>query len=44
VLTGDGRLLDATPDAGARELFRGLPNSYGTLGYAVSLKVEPASR
>jgi FAD/FMN-containing dehydrogenase len=40
VLTGDGRLLTATRDNEHAELFRGLPNSYGTLGYAVSLKVE----
>ncbi|MDT7684992.1 MAG: hypothetical protein QOG57_5302 [Pseudonocardiales bacterium] len=40
VLTGDGRLITATRDNEHAELFRGLPNSYGTLGYAVSLKVE----
>jgi FAD/FMN-containing dehydrogenase len=40
VLTGDGRLVTATADNEHAELFRGLPNSYGTLGYAVSLKIE----
>ncbi|MBB6379645.1 FAD/FMN-containing dehydrogenase [Pseudonocardia eucalypti] len=40
VLTGDGRLVTATPDNEHADLFAGLPNSYGTLGYAVSLKVE----
>jgi FAD/FMN-containing dehydrogenase len=40
VLTGDGRLVTATADNEHADLFRGLPNSYGTLGYAVSLKVE----
>ncbi|MBO0877926.1 MAG: FAD-binding oxidoreductase [Pseudonocardia sp.] len=40
VLTGDGRLVTATADNEHAELFRGMPNSYGTLGYAVSLKVE----
>jgi FAD/FMN-containing dehydrogenase len=39
-LTGDGRLLTATADNEHAELFRGLPNSYGTLGYAVSLKID----
>ncbi|WP_051341604.1 FAD-binding oxidoreductase [Pseudonocardia spinosispora] len=40
VLTGDGRLITATRDNEHADLFRGLPNSYGTLGYAVSLTVE----
>ncbi|WP_028922892.1 FAD-binding oxidoreductase [Pseudonocardia acaciae] len=40
VLTGDGRLVTATADNEHADLFRGMPNSYGTLGYAVSLKVE----
>jgi FAD/FMN-containing dehydrogenase len=40
VLTGDGRLVTATEHNEHAELFAGLPNSYGTLGYAVSLKVE----
>jgi FAD/FMN-containing dehydrogenase len=40
VLTGDGRVLTATADNEHAELFRALPNSYGTLGYALSLTVE----
>ena len=46
VLTGDGRLVEARPDNEHADLFRGLPNSYGTLGYAVSLTValQPVSR
>ncbi len=40
VLTGDGRLVTATPDNEHATLFRALPNSYGTLGYAVSLMVR----
>jgi FAD/FMN-containing dehydrogenase len=40
VLTGDGRLVTATPDNEHAALFRALPNSYGTLGYAVALKVR----
>lgn len=37
VLTGDGRILHCTPDNEHRDLFLGLPNSYGTLGYALKL-------
>lgn len=37
VLTGDGRVLTCTPDNEHRDLFYGLPNSYGTLGYALKL-------
>jgi FAD/FMN-containing dehydrogenase len=46
VLTGDGRLVTATSDNEHADLFRGLPNSYGTLGYAVSLTVrlQPVDR
>src|SRR5437762_7099129 len=39
VLTGDGRIVVATPDNEHRDLFRGFPNSYGTLGYALRLKI-----
>lgn len=35
VLAGDGRVLTCTPDNEHRDLFFGLPNSYGTLGYAL---------
>ncbi len=46
VLTGDGRLVTASADNEHSELFRALPNSYGTLGYAVSLRValQPVCR
>ncbi len=37
VLTGDGRILTCTPDNEHRDLFRGFPNSYGTLGYALAV-------
>ncbi|MCC6198182.1 MAG: FAD-binding oxidoreductase, partial [Burkholderiales bacterium] len=37
VLTGDGRIVTCTPDNEHRDLFHGLPNSYGTLGYALRL-------
>ena len=40
ILTGDGRVLRATADNEHAELFRGFPNSYGTLGYALSLTIE----
>jgi FAD/FMN-containing dehydrogenase len=40
VLTGDGRIVTATPDGPHADLFRGFPNSYGTLGYALGLTIE----
>jgi FAD/FMN-containing dehydrogenase len=46
VLTGDGRVVTATPENEQRDLFYGFPNSYGTLGYALkvtsrTLRVKP---
>src|ERR1700755_138878 len=40
ILTGDGRVVRATPDNEHAGLFRGFPNSLGTLGYALSLTIE----
>ena len=40
VLLGDGSVVVATPDNEHRELFFGFPNSYGTLGYALRVKVK----
>jgi FAD/FMN-containing dehydrogenase len=40
VLTGDGRVVVARPDGPHADLFAGFPNSYGTLGYALRLKIE----
>ncbi|HEY2062061.1 MAG TPA: FAD-binding oxidoreductase [Amycolatopsis sp.] len=40
LLTGDGRVVVARPDNEHRELFHGFPNSYGTLGYALRLRIE----
>src|SRR6266568_875391 len=40
ILTGDGRVVAATAAGEHAELFRGFPNSYGTLGYALSLTIE----
>ncbi len=46
VLTGSGEVV--TADAGTRhpDLYRGFPNSYGTLGYATRLRIalEPVGR
>ena len=39
VLTGDGRVIVATPDNEHRALYYGFPNSYGTLGYALRLSI-----
>ncbi len=40
VLTGDGRVVTARADNEHADLFRGFPNSYGTLGYALRLKIQ----
>ncbi|MBV9313530.1 MAG: FAD-binding oxidoreductase [Pseudonocardia sp.] len=40
VLTGDGQLVTATADNEHAALFRALPNSYGTLGYTVALRIQ----
>ncbi|HET8615384.1 MAG TPA: FAD-binding oxidoreductase [Actinomycetales bacterium] len=40
VLTGSGEVVRATPDGPHADLFRAFPNSYGTLGYALSLTIE----
>jgi FAD/FMN-containing dehydrogenase len=39
ILTGSGEVVTVSPDQHA-DLFRGFPNSYGTLGYSVRLKIE----
>jgi FAD/FMN-containing dehydrogenase len=46
VLLPDGRLVACTPANEHKDLFYGFPNSYGTLGYALKLKVMtvPAKR
>jgi FAD/FMN-containing dehydrogenase len=38
VLTGDGRILECTPDNEYSDLFFGIPNSYGTLGYVLKVR------
>ncbi|GGK61040.1 FAD-binding oxidoreductase [Nocardia camponoti] len=40
ILTGAGEVITATPDNEHADLFKGFPNSYGTLGYTVRLKIE----
>lgn len=39
VLTGAGDLVTATPTGPHADLFAGFPNSYGTLGYGVRLRI-----
>ena len=38
ILTGTGEVLTVSPDRHA-DLYRGFPNSYGTLGYSVRLRI-----
>ena len=40
ILTGDGRVVTAAAGNEHDALYRGFPNSYGTLGYALSLTIE----
>ena len=40
ILTGDGRVVTAAPGNEHDALYRGFPNSYGTIGYALSLTIE----
>jgi FAD/FMN-containing dehydrogenase len=40
VLTGGGDVVTARPDGEHADLFRAFPNSYGSLGYALSLTIE----
>lgn len=40
ILTGSGELVTATPDNEHAGLFAAFPNSYGSLGYAVRLKIQ----
>ena len=42
VVTGAGDVVLATPDGPNADLYYGLPNSYGTLGYAARLRIELA--
>jgi FAD/FMN-containing dehydrogenase len=40
ILTGGGEIVTARPEGEHCDLFRGFPNSYGTLGYALRLTID----
>jgi FAD/FMN-containing dehydrogenase len=40
ILTGDGHVVTARPDNEHADLFSAFPNSYGSLGYALRLRIE----
>jgi FAD/FMN-containing dehydrogenase len=40
ILTGDAQIVSADPEGDHADLFFGFPNSYGTLGYALRLRIE----
>ncbi|WP_067603432.1 FAD-binding oxidoreductase [Nocardiopsis listeri] len=40
ILTGSGEVVAATRDNAHSDLFHGFPNSYGTLGYGLRLRIE----
>jgi FAD/FMN-containing dehydrogenase len=40
ILTPDGKVVTARPDGEHAELYAGFPNSYGTLGYVLRLRIE----
>ena len=40
VALADGRIVTCSADGDHADLFAGLPNSYGTLGYATRLRIE----
>lgn len=40
VLTGTGEVVEADPRGPHSDLYYGFPNSYGTLGYALTLTIE----
>ncbi len=40
LLAGDGKVYLCSPDNEHRDLFFGFPNSYGTLGYALRVRVD----
>ena len=40
ILTGDGEVVVARRDNEHADLFHGFPNSYGTLGYSLRLRIE----
>lgn len=40
ILTGDGKIITAKPTGPHKDLYFGFPNSYGSLGYALSLTIK----
>lgn len=40
ILTGTGEILTCAPDGPHADLFAAFPNSYGSLGYAVRIRIE----
>jgi FAD/FMN-containing dehydrogenase len=40
IMTGSGEVVTADPHGEHRELFYGFPNSYGSLGYALRVRIE----
>jgi len=40
ILLADGRIITCTPDNEYKDLFFGIPNSYGTFGYILKLKLK----
>jgi len=40
ILTGTGEIVTARPDNDHKDLYHGFPNSYGTLGYSLSIKIS----
>jgi FAD/FMN-containing dehydrogenase len=40
ILTGSGEVVTARPEGEHADLFFGFPNSYGSLGYALRLRIE----
>ncbi len=40
IFTGSGEVISARPDNENKDLFFGFPNSYGSLGYALSLQIK----
>lgn len=40
IMTGSGEVVTVSPEGEHRELYYGFPNSYGTFGYALRVRIE----
>lgn len=40
ILLGDGRIVNCSPNNEYRDLYYGFPNTYGSLGYALKVKLQ----